>query len=303
MSLSIHCRVCVVDDVHARSCVVITTRWRTNIMRRFVLALIALALPFPLAAQRAAAATSASFPSLSVAVRPGVMEAPDSTPGGWTRLELTKTGRHVVVVFRLREGADPAAFLAALDTARMTPSMGEAVGGPEVLSVSSVLLNLTPGRYVVACMVRDTPNARRHHVAGESRTFVVAPKRSANRAAATPPRAEVEVHMFDFAYRAPERWPARAKWVRVSNEGKEDHLMLIARLREGATLREWAAAPATDTVTSKQLTGVARTSPGGVVYLPFALTPGRYVLYCRIQHSASGTLHEKMGMIKEITVE
>lgn len=273
-------------------------------MRRLALALIALALPFPFAAaQRAATTTSASYPSLAVAVRPGAMEAPDSTPGGWTRIELTKTGRHVVVVFRLREGAEPAAFLAALDTARMTPSMGQAVGGPEVMNPGSVVLNLTPGRYVVACMVRDTPNARRHLVAGESRTFVVAPKRAGNRATAMPPRGEVEVHMFDFAYRAPERWPARAKWVRVSNEGKEDHLMLVARLREGATLREWSAAPATDTVIAKPLTGVARTSPGEVVYLPFALTPGRYVIYCRIQHSASGTLHEKMGMIKEIVVE
>ena len=222
---------------------------------------------------------------------------------GWTRLHLVKEkGRHVVVLFRLRDGTSPAAFLAALDTARMTPSTGVAVGGPEVVSAAEVVMDLAPGRYVVACMVRDTPDAKRHLVLGESKVIIVGPNRVARRTAAKPPSASAQVHMLDFAYRTPDRWKRGAQWVRVSNEGKEDHLVLIARLRDGATVREWTTAKATDSV-STPLTGVARTSPGGVVYLPLALSPGRYVLYCRIPHSSSGTLHEKLGMFKEITVE
>lgn len=248
---------------------------------------------------------SASWlPSLPVAVRRGAIEAPDSAGSGWTRLHLRKErGRHVVVLFRLREGTTPAAFLAALDTARMTPSTGLAVGGAEVVLDGEVVLNLAPGRYVLACMGRDAVNAKRHLAMGETKIIVVAPKRGTNRAAAMPPRASVEVHMLDYAYRAPDRWRRGAQWVRVSSEGKEDHLVLIARLRDGVTLREWAAATIADTVVATPLTGVARTSPGGVVYLPLALSPGRYVLYCRIPHASSGMLHEKLGMFKEITVE
>lgn len=279
-------------------------------MRPPALALIALAMLFRshLAAAQDAASptpvpTASWLPSLSVAVRPGAIEAPDSAGSGWTRLRLHKEkGRHVVVLFRLREGTTAAAFLAALDTARMTPSTGLAVGGIEVVRDGEVVLNLAAGQYVLACMARDTPNAKRHLVKGESKILVVASKRGASRAAAKPPSASADVHMLDFAYRAPDRWRRGAQWVRVSSEGKEDHLVLIARLRDGATLREWTAATITDSVATP-LTGVARTSPGGVVYLPLALSPGHYVLYCRIQHASSGTLHEKLGMFKEITVE
>ena len=153
----------------------------------------------------------------------------------------------------------------------MTPSTGLAVGGIEVVRDGEVVLNLAAGQYVLACMARDTPNAKRHLVKGESKILVVASNRGASRAAAKPPSASAEVHMFDFAYRARDRWRRGAQWVRVSSEGKEDHLVLIARLRDGATLREWTAATITDSVATP-LTGVARTSPGGVVYLPLALS-------------------------------
>lgn len=250
------------------------------------------------------AAPSASWlPELLVAVRPGAIEAPDSVQSGWTRFHLVKDQRrHVVVLFRLRADTDPAAFLAALDTARMTPSTGLAVGGPEVVNAAEVVLELAPGRYVLACMARNTPDAKRHLSTGESKVIVVTAGRAAKRAAAKPPRASVEVHMVDFAYRAAARWPRATQWVRVSNEGKEDHLVLVARLHDGATLREWATSKTPDSLATP-LTGVARTSPGGVVYLPVAIAPGRYVLYCRIQHASTGTLHEKLGMFKEITVE
>jgi len=278
-------------------------------MRRLALALTALGPMLHahlVEAQRAAsltAPTASWLPSLPVAVRPGAIEAPDSMGSGWTRLHLVKEkGRHVVVLFRLRDGTTPAAFLAALDTARMTPSTGVAVGGPEVVSAAEVVMDLAPGRYVVACMVRDTPDAKRHLVLGESKVIIVVPNRAARRTAAKPPSASAQVHMLDFAYRTPDRWKRGAQWVRVSNEGKEDHLLLIARLRDGVTLPQWAAAKPTDSL-SVPLTGVARTSPGGVVYLPVALSPGRYVLHCRIQAAATGIFHERMGMFKEIVVE
>jgi len=279
-------------------------------MRRLALALTALGLLLhaPHAeAQRAASLTApptASWlPSLPVAIRTGVIEAPDSTGSGWTRLHLVKEKgpTHIVVLFRLRDGSSPAAFLAALETARQTPSTGLALGGLEVVSDGEVVMNLAPGRYVLACMGRGA-DGKRHFATGESKVFVVAPQRATNRAAVKAPPASAELHMLDFAYRTPERWRSGAQWVRVSNEGKEDHLVLIARLRDGATLREWTTAKLPETVATP-VTGVSRTSTGGVVYLPLALSPGRYVLYCRIPHAATGTLHEKLGMFKEITVE
>ena len=256
------------------------------------------------AASLAAPPTASWLPSVNISVKRGAMEAPTSLGSGWTTLHLVKEkGRHIVVLFRLREGTEVAGFLAALDTARMTPRAGVAIGGlPEVMLDGETVMDLAPGRYVLACMGRDSIDTKRHFTTGESRVITVAPNRAANRATAKPPRAGVEVRMFDYAYRTPERWRRGAQWVRVSSEGKEDHLMLLARLHDGVTLQRWATAKPTDTVATP-LTGVPRTSPGGVVYLPLALSPGRYVLYCRILHAASGVPHEKLGMFKEITVE
>jgi hypothetical protein len=61
--------------------------------------------------------------------------------------------------------------------------------------------------------------------------------------------------------------------------------------------------PALAETVATPLTGVSRTSPGGLVYLPLALSPGRYVIYCLIVNGKSGIVHMKMGMFKEIIVE
>lgn len=76
--------------------------------------------------------------------------------------------------------------------------------------------------------------------------------------------------------------------------------MLIARLRDGATLSDWSKNP--EQVVTPVI-GAARMGPGGVAYLPVSLSPGRYVLYCLILQAKSGTMHRALGMFKEITVE
>ena len=204
-------------------------------MRRLALALTALALLLrsPLAEAQGTASTAARatpsaswLPTLSVVVRPGAMQAPDSVASGLTRIHLVKEqGRHIVVVVRLRDGVEPAAFLLVQDSARMTPSTGRASGLPEVVRDGEVVVDLAPGRYVVACVVRDSSSGKRHLSLGESKVIVVKPKRAAKRSIAKAPPVGTEVHMFDFAYRAPDRWKRGAQWVRVSNEGKEDHLL------------------------------------------------------------------------------
>ncbi|HYW30035.1 MAG TPA: hypothetical protein VE869_00915, partial [Gemmatimonas sp.] len=91
-----------------------------------------------------------------VTVRTGSIMAPDSVRLGWTRLRVEETeGAHIVVVFRLPSAttsADVAAFVTALDTAPSTPSPGVAIGGPEVGALGDVIVNLTPGVYVLACV-------------------------------------------------------------------------------------------------------------------------------------------------------
>ena len=241
------------------------------------------------------------LPMLRVAVREGAIDAPDSARSGWTRLHTVKDGRpHTVVVFRLRDGVQPSAFLAALDTASATPSGGVALSGLEFLDSGELVIDLAPGHHVVACILRGA-DGRRHHVKGESQVLVAAPARAAGRTARLP-RASAELRMMDFAYPGAERWRRGAYWVRVTNEGKQDHLVMIARLREGATLRDWAESKEPRSVAAP-VTGAARMGAGATAYLPVVLERGRYVLYCSVPHGPTKTPHSKLGMFKEITVE
>jgi hypothetical protein len=241
---------------------------------------------------------------LRVTARDGAIDAPDSAAAGWTRFHVTKRGDHLVVAFRLRDDVPAArvpAFLAALDTARNTPGTALARGGLEVQATGEIVLDLAPGRYVLAC-IRRGADGHRHVHAGEARTLTVVRRAASGRRSGTAPAAATELHMLDFAYRSTERWPAGAHWVRVTNEGREDHLVLVARLRDGATLRDWADADDPGRVATP-LTGVARMGPGTVAYLPVTMRPGRYVLYCMIPHAGSGKPHVELGMFREVVVD
>ena len=113
----------------------------------------------PVAAPRAPASTPGV---VQVSVRPGAISAPDSLPAGWTRVRVEESGgEHIVVVFRPTTATASAsavtAFLAALDTAPVTPRPGVALGGPEVDAGANPCKN----SIVQACRLCATHDAER----------------------------------------------------------------------------------------------------------------------------------------------
>jgi hypothetical protein len=247
--------------------------------------------------------TPAAAPDLLVSVRPGAVTAPDSVAPGWSRLRVEEVGDHIVVIFRLvgdSLASDVATFIATLDTARVTPASAVALGGPEIGSTGEVVVELTPGRYVLGC-VRRADDGHRHVVAGEAKVLVVtASPVVAERAAA--PTATVDVPMTDFAYPGSDRWAAGAHVLKVENRGAQDHQLRLMRLRDGSTLASWQRAEEPmDHVTP--VAGVARLGPGAVAYLPVDLPRGEYVIHCLVADRASGKPHVMLGMFRGIHVE
>ena len=236
---------------------------------------------------------------LRVVASAGALRAPDATDAGWTRLHVEEDGAgHIVVVFRLPDGAaasDVPAFVAALDTAAATPAGAVALGGPEVGDSGTVVLELAPGLHVVACVSRRDP-MHRHASGGEARPLVVRPARGA----APAPAATETVPMTDFAYPGPDRWRAGARVLAVRNDGRQDHQLRLARLRDGTTLREWMA---TEGETGTDVAGVARLGPGRTAYLPVELRAGEYVAYCLVRDPGSGRPHVMLGMVRSVRVE
>lgn len=261
---------------------------------------------WPLAALALAACGSAgrepvpaSDGGLRIVASAGTLAAPDSVDAGWTRVRVDEDGTgHVVVVFRLADGAtaaDVPAFLAALDTAAATPAGAVALGGPEMGDRGAVVLELAPGPHVVACLSRRDA-AHRHASTGEARLLVV---RTA-RAAAPAPTATDTVAMTDFAYPGTDRWRSGARVLAVRNDGRQDHQLRLARLRDGTTLREWAAS---EGETGTDVAGMARLGAGRTAYLPVELRPGEYVAYCLVPDPRTRQPHAMLGMVRAIHVE
>jgi hypothetical protein len=229
----------------------------------------------------------------------GALVAPDTVDAGWTRVRVEEDGAgHIVVVFRLADGAtaaDVPVFVAALDTAAATPAGAVALGGPEVGDSGMVVLELAPGRHVVACVSRRDP-AHRHASGGEARPLVV---RTALGAARAPTPTET-VAMTDFAFPGADRWRPGERVLAVRNDGRQDHQFRLARLRDGTTLREWVAS---EGETGTDVAGMARLGAGRMAYLPVVLPVGEYVAYCLVPDPRTRQPHVMLGMIRAIHVQ
>lgn len=236
-------------------------------------------------------------------VRRGALTGPDSLEPGWARVrvQVSRDG-HRVVIFRLADAttaADLTSFLAVLDTAVATPPSAVALGGSEIGDNGDIVVQLTPGRYVLGCVV--TANGHRHLATGEAKELVVTNAAiPAGRDA--PPVATREVEMVDFAYVGPERWAAGAPMLRVHNGGQQDHILILARLRPGSSLKDWMNADDSGDVATS-VAGVARLGPGAVAYLPVDLPVGSYVAYCLVTDPKSGKQHVELGMLRAIQVD
>lgn len=242
----------------------------------------------------------AAVPSFVVNVASCHIDAPDTVRPGWSRMRVEEEGSpHVVVLFRMPDDVAASAissFVAALDTSRMTPAGAIALGGPEVGQVGEIMHDLTPGEYLLACLMRGE-DGHRHAMAGEVRVLHVRGERQA----LEPPTDAIALGMRDYIYDTDASWPSGVQTLHVANHGREDHQVRIDRLNAGMTLNDWLRAEENTTV-GQPVTGVARMSPGQSAYLPVQLEPGTYVLYCLIPGADTGTLHGEMGMIRAVEV-
>ena len=205
---------------------------------------------------------------------------------------------HIVVAFRLADTgamADPERFIAALDTASMTPAGALALGGPEVGDTGEVVLDLRPGVHVFGCVRRDR-EGRRHASLGEASVVVVTGEPEGEM-----PTATDTVRMTEFAYHLNTTWPPGAHMLRVENAGSQDHQLRLARFKPGASVRAWLDAERKGRLV-EEVAGVARLGPGGTAYLRLDLEPGDYLLTCLIADPRSDEPHVALGMFKPITV-
>jgi hypothetical protein len=242
-----------------------------------------------------------SPPSLPVSAIGTGFETPDSVTSGWHRVRFNQVaaGRgQNLVLFEIDDSLDIERLAAVLDTSGQTPGGVLARGGSESPApgdTTSVIMHLQPGRYVWTSLTR-AGNGRRHVTNGVWRELRVTPAPDTPAA----PEPTVSVGLGDHAFLGNDVWPAGRHRIGIANQGKQDHLFYLVRLRGDASLRDWLDDERD--VTSDRVGGVTRLGPGQAVQFELALAPGRYAASCLMRDPATGKSHTELGMIRLITV-
>lgn len=140
----------------------------------------------------------------------------------------------------------------------------------------------------------------------------------------------VEVLAVDYAFKAPDAVPSGWTTIRFRNTGQDPHMVIVSRLPEGITIRDYATdlsqpynnawrAIRDETLSRREavavlveelpewysdlefLGGVGVLSPGRTSETTVHLKPGNYVLECYMK-TEDGERHDWEGMIRPLLV-
>ena len=114
----------------------------------------------------------------------------------------------------------------------------------------------------------------------------------------------VEIVAREFAFEMPDTIPAGATTLRLHNEGKQPHHLMLYRLDAGKTMRDVFAAleaGGAHPAWMHAAGGPNAVPNGGEAIATVVLEPGHYVAFCHVK-SPDGKIHFMKGMLKAITV-
>jgi uncharacterized cupredoxin-like copper-binding protein len=232
-------------------------------------------------------------------------DMPDQVPAGAARLSVTNEGdeEHHAQLFRLDDGATLEELSVALASGgpAAAAAFGAFAGGTGLVAPGSesradAVVELTPGTYVLLCLVPDAAGAP-HLAHGMLRQFEVAETDDPPAL----PNADADVELVDYAFDLPDTIDGDAA-LRITNAGSEPHEMIVLRLDDGATADDVARALADGAPPpGTALGGMQALLPGATQQLQLDLEPGEYAVICHVP-SADGTPHHVRGMIRQVTV-
>ena len=238
-------------------------------------------------------------------------DAPESVPAGWTTFHLINDGPnfHHIQLVRLDSGKTAQDLDAAMKNPGPPPRWAVFVGGPNAPSPGSssdATLNLTPGNYVLLCMV-DIPAHVPHAAKGMVRPLTVT---AASGTPAAEPNADVTISESDYKFDIPATISAGNHTFKVVNSGPQPHEVEIIRLAPGKTMKdfgEFMAKAYADKVDGPPpgdgIGGITAMIPGATEYFTANMTPGNYVMICFVPDGKDGKPHSDHGMVKEFTIK
>ena len=274
-------------------------------MKSASLALLSLAvLPLALGAyvQRHGRETA---PTVTITARDFVLEAPDTLPEGAVTLRLVNQGKefHHVWIARLEGGRTVDDVLAAVMDRRPLPDWIKDAGGPNAPrpqgGENSATVTLTPGNYIVACLIPSADGIP-HLMKGMVRPLTVV----ASAQPAVAPEADVLMTLRDYNFFLSRPLTSGKHVIEVRNEGTQWHEFELVQLAPGKTPRDVIAFidHGVGSPPGLPIGGVSPLMPGGVSYFHTELQAGRYALICFLPDRKDGRQHFDHGMVQEFEV-
>ena len=252
-----------------------------------------------------AQSSPADYPTLTVTLTDGGIEAPEELEAGYYTLEVVNESEIPedmvdVSVDRLKEGATMDDAIAATE-ALLASFQGEGdqveairnlTQHLEALSATSMpagIFELTPGQYLIG---QRGPALHTTLTVTEAETQ------------ATPPEPDLTVNMLEFAFTIPDEVePGEQLW-EVQNVGEQVHHMILIKILEGRTFEDVMSFMETEEGEPpfEDIGYTAVLSPNVSNYVAYDLEPGSYVALCFLPDYETGQPHVMLGMIDTFTV-
>ncbi|MBM3941923.1 MAG: hypothetical protein FJ316_03175 [SAR202 cluster bacterium] len=261
-----------------------------------------------------AGSAPAAIPELAIQAADFSFTAPDSIPGGLTRISMTNIGKedHHAQLARLNDGVTVTQFQDTLKKgeAAVFPlvTFEGGAGGMPAGGKSSGLADLPSGQYLVLCFF-PSPDGTPHLVKGMIKSLPVTAKPAK---APTPPKAQtVDLGDFSFTGVAASYGPGSFTLEGV-NKGKQVHELIAVKVADGVTaeqLRQILSAPPSaggpppGPPPFAFAGGMQAVMAGAKAYGEFNLQPGQYAFLCFVPDPSNGTPRVALGMYTPFTVK
>jgi hypothetical protein len=165
--------------------------------------------------------------------------------------------------------------------------------------VQEATADLGPGEYVMTCFI-PTPghDGMSHAVMGMVVPLTVVD----TGVGAAAPATDATVSLRDYAVALPDGFAGGP--VAVTNDGQEDHELIVMRFHEGkgvADLLAWSEGGMPAGRPFDYVGGVGTIPPGATAWADLDLGPGDYIALCVVP-GPGGVPHVEMGMATPFTV-
>jgi hypothetical protein len=248
---------------------------------------------------------------VTIVARDYGFDAPDTLPAGATTIRLKNQGPdlHHVVLVRLDSGrtVEDLQVAFALPNTPLPPWI-TFLGGPQAPvpgGEATATIALTPGRYLLACIVHSpalySGMLVSHVEWGMVKPLTVIPSTRS----AVLPRPDATIALTDYAFGISHPLTAGRHVIRITNTAEQPHELLFVRLNPGKAIADLPA-----WVESRKgpppvvpIGGMTPLSSGGQANVVIDLPAGRYGLICFLPDADDGKPHFGHGMMREITVE